>query len=279
MKDIKTLYREHCEERGISFEIKDKVNSYDDTTLFCPAGMQQYKETFKDESKKGTVANIQSCIRMNDFDEIGDTTHLLYFNMIGLFSFREMTINEAVDFWMSFVQDKLGLKLSYVTIHPDRKEWHSLYTSYEVEVRQQEDCVWSDGEIGGYCTEFFIDDVEIGNIVNPLGNCIDVGFGLERLELFVNETKISKERTLLESAQRIIDSGFKPSNLRQGYVLRKLLREIYKLGLELDHEFFKDEILRQTKIKERYEKLKHKHIGMSKEWWYDTHGIDIDDMD
>jgi alanyl-tRNA synthetase len=279
MKDIKTLYREHCEERGISFEIKDKVNSYDDTTLFCPAGMQQYKETFKDESKKGTIANIQSCIRMNDFDEIGDTTHLLYFNMIGLFSFREMTINEAVDFWMSFVQDKLGLKLSYVTIHPDRKEWHSLYTSYEVEVRQQEDCVWSDGEIGGYCTEFFIDDVEIGNIVNPLGNCIDVGFGLERLELFVNETKISKERTLLESAQRIIDSGFKPSNLRQGYVLRKLLREIYKLGLELDHEFFKDEILRQTKIKERYEKLKHKHIGMSKEWWYDTHGIDIDDMD
>lgn len=278
MKNIKELYKIHCTERGIPFESKDTVNSYDETTLFCPAGMQQYKEKFKDVNHIGTVANSQSCIRMNDFEEIGDSTHLLYFNMLGLFSFREMTVKGAIDLWMSFLKDKLEITPDYVTIHPERKEWAEFYNEYNVEIREQEDCVWSDGEIGGYCTEFFVDDVEIGNIVNPLGDCIDVGFGMERLELFANKTIINKERTLLESAQKIIDSGFKPSNLRQGYVLRKLLREIYKLGLKLEHPFFDDEIVRQKKIRDRYEKLKDKHPNMPKEWWYDTHGINIDDI-
>lgn len=54
-------------------------------------------------------------------------------------------------------------------------------------------------------------------------------------------------------------------------VLRKLLREIYKLGLKLEHPFFDDEIVRQKKIRDRYEKLKDKHPNMPKEWWYDTH--------
>jgi alanyl-tRNA synthetase len=215
---------------------------------------------------------------MNDFEEIGDSTHLLYFNMVGLFSFRELTVPQAIDFWMSFLTQKLNLKLDYVTIHPEQESWSEYYSKYDVEIRLQDDCVWSDGEIGGYCTEFFIDDVEIGNIVNPLGTCIDVGFGLERLDLFVNGRTISKERTLIESAERIIASGFKPSNLKQGYVLRKLLREIYTLGLSFDHPYFEQEVARQNKIRERYERLKDKHTDKPKEWWFDTHGINIDEL-
>ena len=276
--NIVELYKTHCQEHNIPFEVKQAVNSYDETTLFCPAGMQQYKSSFKDESLNGTVANVQSCIRMNDFEEIGDSTHLLYFNMMGLFSFRELTVPQTIDFWMSFLTQKLNLKLDYVTIHPECEQWSQYYSKYDVEVRLQDDCVWSDGEIGGYCTEFFIDDVEIGNIVNPLGTCIDVGFGLERLDLFVNNKTISKERTLIESAERIIASGFKPSNLKQGYVLRKLLREIYTLGLSFDHPFFEQEVERQNKIRARYERLKDKHADKPKEWWFDTHGINIDEL-
>ena len=276
--NIIELYKTHCTEHNIPFEVKEAVNSYDETTLFCPAGMQQYKSSFKDESLTGTVANVQSCIRMNDFEEIGDSTHLLYFNMVGLFSFRELTVPQAIDFWMSFLTQKLNLKLDYVTIHPEQERWSEYYSKYDVEIRLQDDCVWSDGEIGGYCTEFFIDDVEIGNIVNPLGTCIDVGFGLERLDLFVNGRTISKERTLIESAERIIASGFKPSNLKQGYVLRKLLREIYTLGLSFDHPYFEQEVARQNKIRERYERLKDKHTDKPKEWWFDTHGINIDEL-
>jgi len=31
-------------------------------------------------------------------------------------------------------------------------------------------------------------------------------------------------------------------------------------------------------MKERYEKLIHKHMDKPKEWWFDTHGIDVDDL-
>jgi hypothetical protein len=119
---------------------------------------------------------------------------------------------------------------------------------------------------------------EKGNIVNPLESCIDVGFGLERLEMFVNGKTISKEETLKETIHKIIDSGYKPSNIKQGYVLRKLLRELWKLGSNLDHEYFNEEVIRQKKIEDTYERLKNKHSDKSKEWWFDTHGINIDEV-
>jgi alanyl-tRNA synthetase len=272
-------YKQFCEERNIFFSIENKVNPYNDTTLFCPAGMQKFKCQFNDNNYKNTVSNVQACIRMNDFEEIGDLSHLLYFNMIGLFSFREMTIEDTIIFWVTFLK-RIGITPDYVTIHSDRKEWLKYYSLLGInDVRiDDENCRWSDGEIGGYCTEFFVDDIEIGNIVNPLDNCIDVGFGLERLEIFVNGKKINKVETLKETALKIIESGYTPSNLKQGYVLRKILREIYKCGEVLEHEFFNNEIERQNKILERYNRLKNKHSNKSKEWWYETHGIDLDEV-
>ena len=277
--NITEKYKDYCLSKKINFELIDKVNSYDDTTIFCPAGMQKFKNKFKDINYIGTEANIQSCIRINDFEEIGDSSHLLYFNMIGLFSFRQMSIEEAIDFWCDFLINHLSLKIDYTTIHEDKyNEWKVFYTKWNIPTRISEDCIWTDGEIGGYCTEFFINDIEIGNIVNPLGTSIDVGFGKERIEMFVNNKIIDKESTLRESILKIIDSGFIPSNTKGGYVLRKLLREAFKLNIQIDHPFYEEEIKRQTKIVERYNRLKNKHKDMPKEWWYDTHGIDIDSL-
>ena len=47
MKDVATLYEEYCNKKGVKFQLDDKVNPYDNTTLFCPAGMQQFKPKFK----------------------------------------------------------------------------------------------------------------------------------------------------------------------------------------------------------------------------------------
>jgi len=139
----------------------DNVKSYDETTLFCPAGMQQFKSNFKDLSCKGTLSNIQSCLRLNDIEEIGDGSHLLFFNMIGLFSFRELTVPQTIDLWMDFL-NRIGIKPDYITIHPDKEDWRDWYKNYDVEVRYDEVCKWSDGEIGGYCTEFYKNEIEIG---------------------------------------------------------------------------------------------------------------------
>ena len=143
--------------------------------------MQQYKSLFSDPSYTVLVANSQACLRMGDLDEIGDGTHFLHFTMLGLFSFREMTVGEAIDFWLEFL-GKLGLVPDHVTIHPDRADRVEFALSRErVPIIPDPERTWSDGSVSGYCTEFHKDGVEIGNIVNPLGTCIDVGFGLERL--------------------------------------------------------------------------------------------------
>ena len=262
------------------------VRPYDSTTLFCPSGMQQYKSSFSDLSYSGdTIANIQSCIRMNDFDEIGDASHLLYFNMIGLFSFRDKSVAWAIDFWMEFLTVRLGLKIGYVTLHQDTwPEWMAIYDKWSIIIKIDNDnCTWSDGNIGGYCTEFFIDDIEIGNIVNPLGTCIDVGFGLERLEMMVNGVQNkTKQEALIETIVKILESGYKPGAKQQGYVLRKLIRELYIIGGNLDRttykSYFTAEIERQVKIIEKYHRLKERFSHMPKEWWYDTHGINLDEI-
>tara|TARA_Y100000389_G_C17417684_1_gene494736 strand:+ start:1114 stop:1443 length:330 start_codon:yes stop_codon:yes gene_type:complete len=108
MKDLIKLYENFCFLKDIPFKLDDSVKSYDDTTLFCPAGMQQFKDKFKNPDNT-TIANIQSCIRLNDLEEIGDGTHMLHFRMIGLFSFGKMSLNEAVDFWVEFIRGYLGI--------------------------------------------------------------------------------------------------------------------------------------------------------------------------
>jgi len=175
---------------------------------------------------------------------------------------------------MTFLTKHLELKVGYTTIHPDMPEWKSFHTG---EVRLDEGCKWSDGEIGGYCTEFYVNDIEIGNIVNPLGTCIDVGFGLERLDMVVNNTKPkTREESLKELIDKIIQSGYIPSHKRQGYVLKRLLKSLWKMGGQMSHPFFEKECERQNRMTERYNKLLSKNTNMPKEWWYSTHGIELD---
>jgi len=47
--------------------------------------------------------------------------------MLGLFSFREMTVGNAINFWLEFL-GTLGLVPDHVAIHPDRlMEWTPFY--------------------------------------------------------------------------------------------------------------------------------------------------------
>jgi len=274
--DVSEEYRRYCLEKHIPFEVVSSIKSYDETTLFCPAGMQQYKKFFKDATYQNyTICNIQSCLRLNDLDCLGDGTHFGYFNMIGTFSFRHWSVQQTIDFWMEFLMKNLGLKIDYVTIHPDKSDWKNFYN---IEIKHDDECKWSDGEIGGYCTEFYINNIEIGNIVNPLNNCIDVGFGLERLDGIINNTQSKSYEEILENTiLKIIECGYTPSNTKQGYVLRKLIRLLYKKGHHLNHPFFLKEVERQRNMIDRYHKLLPKNPNKTKEWWYQTHGVEIED--
>lgn len=277
--NLKTRFEDYCIKNGYVFNMVDNVRPYDDTTLFCPAGMQQYKSTFRNTEITGkTICNIQPCIRLNDLDEIGDGTHLLYFNMIGMFSFRDLTLETTINFWIKFIEDELKLKIDYVTIHPDKMgEWEGYYPNHLV--KSDDECIWSDGEVSSYCTEFYINDVEIGNIVNNGGDSIDVGFGYERLNSFlVKEDVKTPNEILIDAIMMIINSGYKPSPNKQGYILRKLITKLHKNGGTLEHKYFEEEVKRHEKIAIKYDRLKDKFKDKPKEWWYDTHGINLSEF-
>jgi alanyl-tRNA synthetase len=240
--------------------------------------MQQFKARFKDPEYRGSQANIQSCLRINDLDEIGDGAHLLSFDMMGLFSFRQMSVADAVGIWFDFLE-QVGVRPDVVTIHPDRMdEWRGLYDGRGVAIRMDGDCTWSDGDIGGYCTEFYRDGVEIGNIVNTGGDCIDVGFGLDRLLACLGEPPLGDVEVLRRAVVKIIDSGYRPGSKQQGYVLRKLLRELVRRGGAIDHPVFGEELERQRRLKARFDRLWPRHADKPATWWFDTHGIELSDF-
>jgi len=240
--------------------------------------MQQYKKQFTDPGHTGTVCNLQSCLRLDDLDEVGDGTHYLSFGMLGMFSFRELTVEETVRHWLTFLED-LGIKPDYVTVHPDRKEWSHFYPEW-LEVREDLECTWTDGSLTGYCTEFFVGDLEIGNIVNPNGDCIDVGFGLERLCMVLGEVPPSTGDVLRSTVQQLIADGYKPGNKRQDYALRRLLRLMVVKGFDLDHPYMQKELDRQERSRLKYERLvqQERHRDKLPDWWWSTHGIDVSSM-
>ncbi len=268
------VYEEFCSSHHFPFERHRSLRPHDDTTLFCVAGMQRHKPKFGDPDYTGTLCDVQSCLRLDDLEEVGDGTHYLLFDMLGMFSFRQLTIATTIDLWMEYLR-RIGVRPDYVTVHPRRRYWSRLYDKHRVDVRLDSDCTWTDGEQVGFCTEFFVGDLEIGNIVNPLGNCIDVGFGLERLMLVCGGESPTVEGVLTDSVLRIVESGYRPSNKRQGYVLRRLLRRMVRDGIELDHPFWHDEKQRQRRVRERYLRLRDKHPDKSPQWWWDTHGVDL----
>lgn len=276
------MYGKFCQDNQLSFQTNTSILSPDHTTLFCTSGMHHFKNQFSDLTFNHTFSNIQSCLRLNDLDEIGDGTHYLVFHMLGLFSFRQWSVPKTIDFWMSFLEH-INLLPHYVTIHPDKmKEWQSFYSNYHVDIKPDLECVWNDGNIGGYCTEFYHNDVEIGNIVNTMGTCIDVGFGGERIlnlkQLLAVSTKIE---IITETILSLLNDHVVLSNNQHGYILKKLITLlIYEQGV-LEHPYY-EQLFKQQKEKwqfylNNYQKNKFKDKSCS--WWLDTHGINLNKMD
>jgi hypothetical protein len=191
-----------------------------------------------------------------------------------------MSVPDAIDYWFDFLTT-LNIVPDYVTIHSDKPEWKDYYSKYNIEVRFDKDCIWSDGSkdsVSSYCTEFYKDNIEIGNIVNPYGTSIDCGFGKNRLEMVMFNMRKTRQEVLIETIMKIINSGFAPTYNKQGSLLRKLLRICYLEKIEVPHQFYQDEINRQEKIINKYNRMKEnpKFKNKDKQWWFNTLGIDLD---
>ena len=94
----------------------------DPSVLFTTAGMQQFKpyytgqaDQMKDFGSLNT-ASIQKSMRTSDIDEVGDESHLTFFEMLGNFSFGGYWKEAAIAWAHEFITKELGLKIEYVSV-------------------------------------------------------------------------------------------------------------------------------------------------------------------
>ena len=197
------------------------VPENDPSVLFTSAGMQQFKPYYthpqdaeKDFGSKNVVS-IQKCIRTGDIDEVGDETHLTFFEMLGNFSFGGYWKKEAIEYAHEFITKELGLKIDYVSVfegdaetpadEESREIWKNVDLNLTIKNHNRADNFWGPTGDEGPCgptTEIYINGVEIWNIVfneyyktrsgefTPLETKgVDTGMGLERLLVQVENVK------------------------------------------------------------------------------------------
>ncbi|PIR96112.1 MAG: alanine--tRNA ligase [Candidatus Doudnabacteria bacterium CG10_big_fil_rev_8_21_14_0_10_42_18] len=89
------------------------VPADDPSILFTTAGMHPLVPFLMGEKHPGgsRVVNAQKCVRTGDIDEVGDNTHLTFFEMLGNWSFGDYFKKEAIEWSWEFLTSAKHLNL------------------------------------------------------------------------------------------------------------------------------------------------------------------------
>jgi alanyl-tRNA synthetase len=91
----------------------DVTGRLDESLLFNGAGMIQFKPFFLGSAtpEHPRLATAQKCVRANDIEEVGDNSHLTFFEMMGNFSFGDYFAEEAIAYSWEFITEPQWLGL------------------------------------------------------------------------------------------------------------------------------------------------------------------------
>jgi alanyl-tRNA synthetase len=171
--ELRRRYLEFFEAKGAKWLPSDSLVPRDPTLLFTSAGMVQFKPYFLGElvppASRATTA--QKCLRTTDIEDVGDTSHCTFFEMLGNFSFGDYFKPDAVAWAWEFLFDVLRLDLDRirVTVHESDDEASGLWLKagmpeHKIFKFDEHSNYWPAGVISkgpngpcGPCSEIFFD--------------------------------------------------------------------------------------------------------------------------
>ena len=161
------------------------VPENDPSVLFNTAGMQPLVPYLKGQPHPyGTrLVDYQKCIRTNDLDEVGDTYHHTFFEMLGNWSLGDYFKKEAITWSFEFLTEVLNIPKERLAVTVFKgndildkdveaiKIWKSLGISDERIAQTSDDNFWIAGETGPCGTDsemfYFRSDDEIPEKFDP----------------------------------------------------------------------------------------------------------------
>ena len=186
--ELRDAYTRFFTERGHTAVPSASLIPHDPTVLFTVAGMVPFKPYFVgDETPSyNRAVSVQKCARAggkhNDLDDVGRTKrHLVFFEMLGNFSFGDYFKEKAIPWSWELVTEVFGFDGDriWITVHDSDDEaeaiWHEQVGVPMDRIQRlgDKDNFWQMGETGpcGPCSELHIDrGPEFGPDGGPLGD-------------------------------------------------------------------------------------------------------------
>ncbi len=308
--ELRKLYLDFFRSRGHAvIPSASLIPENDPTVLFTAAGMHPLVPYLLGQphplGKK--LADTQKCLRTDDIEEVGDPSHLTFFEMLGNWSLGDYFKEEAISMSFEFLTGSkyLAIPLEKISVtcfagdsdaprdNESAKAWEKLGIPKErIYFNPKKDNWWGPAGLTGPCgpdTEMFVDTGKEKCSANCRPGCpcgkyfeiwndvfmeyektvdgkfpklaqqnVDTGMGLERTAAILQGKSTVFETELfspiMEKLQelannydarsaRIIadhlraatfvlgdDKAVAPSNVEQGYILRRLIRRAIRHG-------------------------------------------------
>jgi len=163
------FFKKNNHEEIINFSL---IPENDPTVLFTTAGMHPLVPYLLGQKHpQGTrLVNYQICIRTQDIDEVGDNTHLTFFEMLGNWSLGNYWKDEAIRLSFKFLTVELKIPKERLAISifkgngkiPKDKESESIWLSLGIKkerIKELSDNWWGPAGSTGPCgpdTEMFV---------------------------------------------------------------------------------------------------------------------------